>query len=161
MAAEVSPPPGIAAGTIAGVLSIVKMSMFFIPVLPSRRMDVGIHIALQIDSLSILSPGASQINRSIRTVAEQAAAVEYIAVRLSIWSGGGCQIAVDLLSFGTFRRYLLRFGCKNFAFLKITDSAAKDKIHISLNVAVFIVMSAHDAGQIPAGADKTARLGFF
>ena len=148
LAGEIRPLFGSTAGAITGVFPIVKMPVLFAPVRPAGGMDMGIHIALQIDCAGILPPGASQVDGSLRAVTEQPTAVENIAKLPLPGGGGGGEIAGDPLAVGAFWGKLLGLSGKNLTLLKVTDAAPKDKVHVSLDIAVPIILPAHGAGLI-------------
>ena len=121
---------------------------------------MGIHKAFQKDSAGVFSPGTSQIDGSLGTVTEQPAAVENISVFLLPGRRGGGKITIDRLSVRAFRGMKRSLGGKYFTFLEEAYGSPKDEIHIPTDMAVYIVLSAHGAGQILTGADKTAGLCF-
>lgn len=147
---------------MGAVLPVIKMSVGLIPIVPAHGMDMAAKPAVQEHRFCPFPPGTSEQHRFGRTIALQAAVVKNISEGLVLRGGGGCDITVDYIRPGSFRLFPV-FGQlgEDYTVFKPGDAAAENEIHISLNVAVPVAMSAECPGPEFTGPLETARLCLF
>lgn len=124
---------GGSAFPMAIIFSIIKVSMGLLPVMPAGGVDMCAQLTADKHGFCPFAPRASKVDGTARTVTCQTAVSEYVAEGNLLWRGGGCNIAVNFLVRGAFRRFpvVRQFG-KQRTFFKKSGSASKDKIHVSL-----------------------------
>lgn len=132
-----------------GIFSIKAASVEggLVPIVPAFGANVGADGAVDQHGFGIVPPGPTQIAAGRRQVMpKKAAAVEHIAVLLSLW-GGGC-------------RGVAGGKGHNVTVFKPGSSAAKDKINIPFNAAAAVGVALGRSGSKLLGADEAVFLQF-
>lgn len=152
------------AGAVTAIFCIEAgaMGICFFPVVEAFRMDVGAHFTVKEYCFGIVSPGTAEVDACRRAVRGQAAAFKYIAVLLPFGRGGSGEVAVNLRRTCRAAAFpAVGSLCKNLTVFKIGSSAAENKVNISADKAIVIIMSSVDPFRKFFRTAKSAGFDFF
>ena len=130
----------LCAGTIRIVLGVIQMivSTLRSPVIPAFGTNVFAQLTVQEHGAGIFSPGTTEINGVLRTIAGEAAFVQHIAVFLTFRCGSGGGEAVDVVA---------NIEGMDLTMIEIRGRASENKVYLALDIAVPIILSAIFTGR--------------